>query len=184
MNDAAEKRLLQETAHGDGDALRYLYDRLGQRVFRYIFRLVGDHQKAEDLTIDTFTEVWRSAGKFRGDALVSTWVIGIARNLTMSDLRRNRVPMEELDDSFSYDPDPLQICAGGEQERLVKEALWRLPVIHREVLDLVFMQEMNYEQIACIVSIPVNTVKTRVFHAKAKLREILENMGVNRDDVF
>ncbi len=164
--------------------MRHLYDRLGQRVFRFIFRLVGDHQKAEALTIDTFTEVWRSARKFRGAAQVSTWVLGIARNLAMGHLRKNRVPLEELDDSISYDPDPVQAYAGRQQEKLLQDALGRLPVIHREVLDLVFMQEMNYEQIACIVSIPVNTVKTRVFHAKAKLREILETMGVNRDDVF
>ncbi len=164
--------------------MRHLYDRLGQRVFRFVFRLVGDHQKAEDLTIDAFTEVWRSARKFRGAAQVSTWVLGIARNLAMGHLRRNRVSLEELDDSISYDPDPDQAYAGRQLEQLIRDALRRLPVIHREVLDLVFMQEMNYEQIACIVSIPVNTVKTRVFHAKAKLREILETMGVNRDDVF
>jgi len=184
MNDADERRLLEEVARGDGDALRHLYDRLGQRVFRYISRLIGDHQRAEDLTIETFTEVWRSAKKFRGAALVSTWILGIGRNLAMGHLRRNRVPLEELDESLSCDHDPVEAFAGRQKEKLLQDALLRLPVIHREVLDLVFMQELNYEQIACLVSIPVNTVKTRVFHAKAKLRDILETMGVKRDDIF
>jgi len=139
---------------------------------------------AEDMMIDTYTEVWKSAKRFRGESKVLTWIIGISRNLAMNEFRKNRIKEHELNENMMIQPEQFHNCAGAEITQILEDALTRLPNNHREVLDLIFLQEMNYEDISQIINIPVNTVKTRVYYAKEKLRDILNFMGVTKDDLL
>jgi RNA polymerase sigma-70 factor (ECF subfamily) len=176
--------LIKAVAEGNEHAFRELYETTQRKVFHYLYRFTNDRHMAEDLVVDTYVEVWKSARKFRGESRVLTWIIGISRNIAMNAFRQNRVKESELDENMMSPPEQFQNCAGNEVNQILKDALNSMPVIHREILDLVFLQGMHYEEIARIVQIPVNTVKTRVFHAKEKLRSVLKYMGVTKNDLI
>ncbi len=167
----------------DESAFRQVYEATHKKTFQYLFRFTNSREMAEDLMIDTYTEVWKSAKKFGGRSKVSTWIIGIARNLAMSHFRKN-IGEDELDEDISCAPTQFAAKADCERSDVLGKALDLLSPKHREVLDLVFLQEMSYEEISEVIGIPVNTVKTRVFYAKDKLREVFDSMGIKRDDVL
>jgi len=185
MIEEPEFKLLKDVGKGDAQAFEQLYETTHKRVFQYLCRFTNDRHLAEDLTMDTYAEVWKSAGRFRGESKVATWMIGIARNMAMNEFRKNsRIKMQELDEDITDPPEQFHACAGTETAHILAEALNRLPISHREILDLVFLQGMNYEDISKIIDIPLNTVKTRVFYAKEKLRNALRFMGVTKDDLI
>lgn len=183
INDSEHITLLRRISQGDEQAFHDLYEATSRRVYHYLCRLAQDRHLAEDLAADTYVAVWKSSGKFRGDSQVITWIIGIARNVAMNEFRKNRRQELELDEDFRTEPSQFNDCAATESVLMLTEAITRLPVLHREIIDLVFMQGMRYEEIAKIIDIPVNTVKTRVFHAKEKLRNTLHLLGVKKDDL-
>ncbi len=177
-----ESELISRVSQGDEEAFSRLYELTHKRVYNYLYRLLQDKDTAEDIVVETFTEVWKGAGNFKGKSRVTTWIMGIARNLAMNELRKMR--RDEGIDHHKYisncdvrDTEPF------DRRRLIKEAMSRLSIKHREIMDLVFFHEMNYREISEVLKIPVNTVKTRVFYAKDALREVLSNMGVTRDDI-
>lgn len=177
--------LLKLIAKGDEKALKKLYEKTKNLVFSYVYQLCGDKILAEEIMINTYVEVWKSASKFEGRSKVETWILGIARNLTFNTFKKLSEKTElELNEDFPLEEDVFSKCAEKELIFLLKEAIKKLPLKHREVLNLVFLQNLKYEEISKILNIPVNTVKTRVFFAKRKLKEILAQMGVKKEDVF
>ena len=156
MNSDDDKRLMARIARGDRQAFTALYESTSTPVFHYLQRFLRSREGAEDMLIEVYTQVWQGAGKFRGQSKVRTWIFGIARNLALNELRRtsNR-PMDPLPETLA-------------------DALTELSAKHREIIDLVFFHEMLYSEIATLLDISVNTVKTRIHYAKAALEnEIL-----------
>jgi len=176
--------LLNGVAEKDESDFGKLYEATQRKVFHYLLRVTNSRELAEDLLIETYTEVWKSAKKFQGRSKVITWIIGIARNLAMNQIRKNRMEDTRLEGDPAYPSDQFLHSARAEKLQILEEALNRLSLKHREILDLVFLQEMAYEDIAQIMRLPVNTVKTRVFYAKEKLRAIMTGMGVKKDDLL
>lgn len=176
--------LINEMSKGNEDAFNQLYEITHGRVFKYLYRLTGNQQMAEDILIDTFTETWRSVKKYKGYSKVFTWMLGIARNLAMNEFRKRKMDEYEVDDDRAYSANQFHAFTETETSQILQEALNRLPIKHREILDLVFLHEMRYEDISQIINIPINTVKTRVFYAKEKLKSIINLMGIKRDDLI
>ncbi len=176
--------LMSNVSKKDETAFQQLYELTYKRVFQYIYRLTNNQETAEDLLIDTYTEVWKSSEKFQYRSKVLTWVTGIARNLAMNEFRKGKIKTCEVDEGISHPPDQFDNHGESETTQILQEALNLLPLKHREVLDLVFLQDMRYEEISQVMNIPVNTVKTRVFHAKDKLQKILTRMKVKKDDLI
>lgn len=165
MEDA---QLLAQVAHGDARAFQEFYARFAVRVFRYALTLVRDRHLAEEVVQETMVAVWKGAGSFRGRSQVSTWVFGIARNHALKLLHRLPAIVEE----------PEEEETAGEMESLdraerVQRAVAKLPGPEREVVVLAFYQGLSYREIAEILGIPEGTVKSRMFHAKRRLRELL-----------
>lgn len=179
-----ENRFIKDISRGDEDAFKELYEATNQKVFGYLYRLTNNQQMAEDVLIETYTEVWKSAKKYKGHSKVLTWIIGIARNLAMSEFRKSKTREYDITENIVYTQNQFLDCAESETLHILKGALNLLPVKHREVLDLVFLHGMRYEDISKITAIPLNTVKTRVFYAKGKLKNILKAMGFVRDDLL
>ncbi len=179
-----EQKLIKQISKGDEEAFRRLYEFTFKSVYRYIYSFVNNLETAEDLMIETYLQVWLSAKKFRGESKALTWIFGIARNLTMNEIKKKDYRHDELTNSESQKAEQFRLTAENEADYFMSMALKKLPIKHREVLDLIFMHELTYEEVAKILDIPLNTVKTRIFYAKEKLREILENMGVNKDAFF
>ena len=174
--------LLKKVCGGDEKAFRQLYDLTHKRVYFYLYRLVHGKQMAEDILVETYSEVWRCAKKFRGNSAVTTWIMGIARNLAMNELGKSKTH-ENIDDFPNLSSGVVPDAEPMDRQRLLKEAMIKLPLKHREILDLVFFHDLTYPEVSRMLNVPVNTVKTRVFYAKETLRNALNGMGVRKDDV-
>jgi len=166
---AEDRELISRVAAGDEAAFRQLYERYGDRVFRYALTLVRNLHLAEEVVQETMVAIWRGAGSFKGGSRVSTWIFGIARNQAHALLRREvrgeRVPEESL-----TLPDPAEAV---EREDRVLSALAKLPPDQREVVVLAFYEGLSYREIARLLGVLEGTVKSRMHFAKRKLREAL-----------
>ncbi len=178
-----ESKLLKLAAKGDENAFRQLYDSTYGKVSSYLYRLISDETLVEDVLVETYAAVWKGAKNFKGKSKVTTWIIGIARNTAMNELRKLKKPQEDIDAHYDIADDSLPDTESFDRPGLIKKALLKLSVKHREILDLVFFHEMKYPEVSELLNIPVSTVKTRVFYAKDALKDVLEHMGVNKHDL-
>jgi len=174
--------LLKKISKGDEEAFRELYDLTHKKVYYYLYRLLQGKQTAEDILVETYTEVWRGAKNFKGKSMVTTWIMAIARNLAMNELRKSKYH-ENIDNFPNLPSDTILDPEHFDKQRILKEAMLRLSMKHREILDLIFFHEMTYPEVSEILNIPISTVKTRVFYAKEALRGVLSQMGVKRDEL-
>jgi len=183
MQATSDEVLIGRIASGDRLAMQVLFARHHVKVYRFVLRLVRDQSTAEDLISEVFLDVWRQADRFQGRSTVSTWLLAIARFKALSALRRK--PNEELDDATAEAiedtaDDPETAVAKKEKSALIRKCLTGLSAEHREIIDLVYYHEKSVEEVAEIVGIPENTVKTRMFYARKKLAELLERAGMER----
>lgn len=172
----ADEVLLARVASGDEAAFEKLFLSYQKRLFRYLLGAVRSEAIAEELVCETMTDVWRNAGTFQGRSRVSTWIFAIASNKAKTVMRRPQ-PQEADREVLERLPDPAPGPADGvarqELAGQVRAALEHLTPEHRQVVELTFMHGFSYQEIATIAGCPVNTVKTRMFHAKRRLREAL-----------
>ncbi|MEA2935430.1 MAG: hypothetical protein QOD74_2076 [Variibacter sp.] len=183
MQTTSDDVLIGRIANGDRLAMQVLFARHHVRVYRFVLRLVGDASRAEDLISDVFLDVWRQAGRFEGRAQVTTWLLAIARFKALSALRKK--PDQELDDEAAGAIEdtadtPEVTVQKKEKSEILRECLKSLTAEHREIIDLVYYHEKSVEEVAEIVGIPENTVKTRMFYARKRLSELLKTAGVDR----
>lgn len=180
---ARDLELIKLIASHDRGAISLLYQRHHLRLFRYLLRFVKNEAVAEELVNETFLDVWRAAGKFEGRSQVSSWIISIGRNKAISLLRKKSDA--ELDDDYASGLEdgsdtPEVSTMKQDKAAAMRLCIDRLSDEHREVIDLVYYQEKAIKEIAIILSVPENTVKTRVFHARKKLSEHLKRAGIDR----
>jgi RNA polymerase sigma-70 factor (ECF subfamily) len=179
----SDEVLIERIAKGDRLAMQVLFARHHVRVYRFVLRLVGNQSVAEDLISEVFLDIWRQADRFEGRSAVSTWMLAIARFKALSALRKK--PEEELDEETAAaieDPedDPEVAMQKKDKSQVLRKCLEALSPEHREIIDLVYYHEKSVEEVAEIVGIPENTVKTRMFYARKKLAELLKAAGVER----
>lgn len=180
--NAVDTALLERIASDDRAALAELYERYYDRLLGFIYRLTGDLGTAQEGVNDVMLVVWRKADGFAGRSLVSTWIMGIAYRKAMrlgARLRRWTHRFKAADWSASVEP---VTGTGGLTDELVTRdllarAIRYLPPKQQAVVELTYFQGCSYEEIAGIVGCPENTVKTRMFHARAKLKEVLPQLG-------
>ena len=178
----SDEALIGLIASGDSDAMRLLFARNNVRVFRFLRRMVGNNVTAEDLLSDVFLEVWRNAGRFDARSQVSTWILGIARYKALSSLRQRS--FDELDDTYESVEDPADgpevSLQKAERSALLQDCLKQLSRPHREVIDLIYYHEQSIEEVARIIGVPPGTVKTRAFHARKRIAELMAARGVEQ----
>ncbi|MGE5337465.1 MAG: RNA polymerase sigma factor [Gemmatimonadota bacterium] len=163
--------LLQRIAARDRGALEELYTQYHRRLARFLTRLTFRYELAEEIINDTLWIVWQQAGDFRGASRVSTWIMGIAYRRALATLRHVSVrPGVSAVDEPEQAEDPATEI---EQRDLLNRALATLPLEQRLVLELTYYLGHSCEEIAAMTECPVNTVKTRMFHARRKLRQLL-----------
>jgi RNA polymerase sigma-70 factor (ECF subfamily) len=172
----SDEALIAAIASGDRAAMRILYNRHQVRVFRFAARLVDDAAAAEDVVSEAFTEVWRQADRFEGRSSVSTWIMSIARFKALS-VRRRRQEIE-LDENVAETvadqySTPEQILLETDRRAQLRACLSHLSPDHREIIDLVYYHDKTIEEVAEIVGVPKNTVKTRMFYARRRLAQLL-----------
>lgn len=182
-HNVAEQELLASVSTGDLHAFEQLYQLYEKRVFQYVCTLLRDHAAAEEVVSDTMLAVWQGAGRFAQTSRVSTWIFGIARHKALDAVRRyvrrqHDVDLDHATDLVQHDSDSIDRIHRDQVAALTQQAMSRLSQDHREILRLVFVEEFPYEEIAILLSIPSNTVKTRVFYAKQQLKRHLSGLHV------
>ena len=154
------------------------------RLYRFILKNIGHPDDAADLAQQAFVEAFRSLQSFRGESELSTWLYGIALNLVRGYLMRSpnrthRFESEEiLVDMPSHELDPNAQASLTETVSAVQMHFDALPIEMRTVLEMVTIDEMSYEEAAKELNIPIGTVRSRVFRARAQLKTALEASGV------
>jgi RNA polymerase sigma-70 factor (ECF subfamily) len=174
----AERALLESIASGDRGAIAELYAAYQPRLFRFVYRLTRSHSTTEELINDIMLAIWRGARNFRGDSKPSTWIFGIAYRQALKRLSRKKLSIAPY-----FDVDLVADSSGRsfEQEDWVHRGLDALPPAQRLAVELVFYLGLSYEEVATVTDCPVNTVKTRMFHARRKLREQLQDSASAAD---
>ena len=178
-----EREVIKRIARKDEKAFRELYENTSKKIYHYLLGMLKDPRKAEDIMIDTYTEVWRCAGKFRGDSKVSTWITGIARNLAFKEFRRKKLMTNSIEEHLHSLPAKEVAIDSFVRTDLLRKAMKKLSFAHKEILELVFYHEMSYKEISELLGIPVNTVKTRVYYAKENLKQVFVRMGIEKNDI-
>jgi RNA polymerase sigma-70 factor, ECF subfamily len=170
-----EVALLARVGARDREAFRQLYHLYHRRLSRFLARLTHRPETVEEIINDTLWVVWQKAQEFRGSSLVSTWILGIAYRRALKTLRR-----EQSADACMQPHDEWRGVAVDEGSRehadWLERALAQLPVEQRMVLELAYYLGYSCEEIAGIMDSPVNTVKTRMFHARQKMKTLLRSL--------
>jgi len=177
----SDSDLLKSVAQEDTAAFEQLYRLYEKRVFQYVRTLVDDPSIAEDVVIETMTAVWRGAATYAQTSTVSTWIFGVARHKAIDALRKpssrkESVSLDEAAELPAQQEGPIETMNRTQVADIMQKALKKLSRDHQEMMRLVFYEEMPYEEIASLLSIPENTVKTRVYHAKRQLKHLLETL--------
>lgn len=186
----ADAALVARCKGNDLTAFDEIVERYQHKIYGYVKRLVGNETDAEDITQEVFLKALSSLRTFREESSLQTWLFRIATNLCRDVHRRRQrekgwLPLwrypdgEECSGEESpieipdYRNDPERLLLREELSELLTQAIDRLPIAMREVLVLHDMESMSYEEIAHALGIPLGTVKSRLFHARSRLRDAL-----------
>jgi len=171
--------LVQTVAAGDQLALHSLYEQMHRIVFTLITRIVKNRETAEELTVDVFHDIWRTASSYdpAGGSVVG-WIMNQARSRAIDRLRLDH--RKKRINTFAGEPlttgtanDPEQACELEEQSRFLRSALEILTPEERQVIETAFFSELTYQEAAAKLNQPIGTVKTRIRSGLSKLREAL-----------
>jgi RNA polymerase sigma-70 factor (ECF subfamily) len=171
----AEMALLARIIDGDRTAFEDLYRLYHPRLTRFLLNLIRRPTLIEEVLNDTMMVVWDRADSFNGASKLSTWIFAIAYRKAMKGLKRQDEAVEdkEADNRVSADASPEEQSARHRINGLLMSAMDDLSPAHRAVVDLTYFHELGYREIAAILECPVDTVKTRMFHARRHLRRRL-----------
>jgi RNA polymerase sigma-70 factor, ECF subfamily len=177
LRETGDRKLLARVAAGDREAFRELYIAYHRRLARFLTRLTRRYDVAEEVINDALWVVWKRAGDFRGESRVSTWIMGIAYRRALKTLgSRNQQPFVAI----PIESQPMVAAdelGAAETSEWILLGMEQLPTEQRMVLEFAYGYGHSCEEIAQIMDCPVNTVKTRLFHARAKLRAILPGLA-------
>ena len=190
MNNLDDSTLLQQIAAADSTALGLLYDRYGRLIYSISFQIVNDAILAEEVTQDVFVQVWKKASTYDStQGKVTTWLISIARNRTIDQLRRRKIRPESRsvawDDCCEDNADssiPIELgVIDTERRTVLLTALSALPTDQREALSLAYFNGMTQQEIADTLHQPLGTIKTRIRLALQKLRTTIESQPIRNE---
>ena len=170
-----ETRLIARICAGDLRAFETLYRLYHPRLSHFLMRMLRRPAVVEEVLDDTLMVVWNRAETFNGRSKVSTWIFAIGYRKALKALRKLDEPVEDAlaGRRASEDAGPEQRLAQRQVQAVLNEALDDLSRDHRTVVDLAYFHELGYREIAEIMDCPVDTVKTRMYHARRNLRVTL-----------
>ncbi|MEP6872994.1 MAG: sigma-70 family RNA polymerase sigma factor [Burkholderiales bacterium] len=173
--EPAQVRLIGRVAAGDLRAFEQLYRSYHARLTRFLDRMTRRRSLVEEVLNDTMLVVWNRADRFNGTSKVCTWIFAIAYRKGLKALQRQDEAVEDqtLDERAATGAGPEQQMEQRQASSGLVRALDALSDDHRMVVELTYFHGMGYREIAEIVDCPVDTVKTRMFHARRRLRALL-----------
>jgi RNA polymerase sigma-70 factor (ECF subfamily) len=191
VDDKDEARLVERLVARDERAFNELVRAYERRVFGLVLRMLGNRAEAEELTQEVFVQIFKAIATFRGDSKLSTWIYRIAVNLCKNRAKYLRVRHEDKKDAIEDLAEraplgeagrsnvgqierPDEALAGRQTEAIVQEAIAAIDPVFKECLVLRDVEELSYEEIGEITGLPPGTVKSRIFRARAQLKELVE----------
>ncbi len=174
-----DKALLLRIIDKDHQAFQQLYLAYHDHLYRFMFRMLRQHDQVSALVDDVMLVVWQNARSFRGQSKASTWIMGIAHRIALKAYRKNKQYSERHNTEQELEQIADQPEAGPEHttyrhqiQKIIQQGLNAISADKRSVVELT-MRGYSYSDIAEIVQCPVNTVKTRMFHARRELSAFL-----------
>jgi RNA polymerase sigma-70 factor (ECF subfamily) len=174
----SDEVLISRIAKGEQVALRALMDRHQVRISRFVRRFVSDRSLVDDLVCDTFFAAWQQAPHFENRSSVATWLMAIARYKALSARERQTLPTEPLDEVLAttivetrLQPDA--VVERDDWARFLRQCLGSLPAEQALLIELVYYRDKSIKEVALLMGIPENTVKSRMFLARKKLAAML-----------
>jgi len=180
---AKDAELLGQVAQGDRQAFSQLYLKYQPKLVSYCARLLRDDvAQAADIVDEALFDVWRSAGRFEGKSKPSTWIYSITRNKLVSWLRKtSEVSMDDESIMLSMvdqAPTPEEHKVDDDMKMQLIRMMNHLTDEHRDVLKLTYFEDKSVKEVATLLDISENTVKTRMFYARKRLGQMLEKAGI------
>ena len=182
---------LRKAARGDEKAFEALLSPHLNTIYRICLRMLGNEKDAEDCAQETLLRVWRALPNYRGEAKFSTWVCRIAVNLCLDELRRQKAKqtqsldeMREAGYDAADDDTPESHVQQSETKKTVEKVLGTLSEEHRTMLILRDVQGFSYDEIAQMLSLPLNTVKSRISRARANFCKEYRKYAEQNGDFF
>jgi RNA polymerase sigma-70 factor (ECF subfamily) len=181
-SEALELQLLAGVRQGRRGEFEALYRLYHPRLWRFLAHMMRRPDGIEEVLNDTMMVVWQRADGFDGRSKLSTWIFGIAYRKALKALNRMdlAVEAEEVDESADPGPGPEQQLGLAQLRERLRGALAELSFEHRAVVELCYFHDMAYAEIAAVVGCPPETVKTRMFYARRRLRLLLDDLGEHK----
>ena len=174
------EELVRGCAKGDSTALSALYDQTSSLVYGVALRVLANPADAEEITIDVYTQVWRTAANFENTrGSVTAWLIMLARSRAIDRIRsratrmRRETPVVEAAAIPDAGDNPEAVTEAGQRQARVRAAMAGLPQDQRKVVELAFFSGLSHAELAERLQLPLGTVKTRIRSSMMKLRESL-----------
>lgn len=182
--DYSDEELARAYCEGNGDCLEELIRRYMKPIFNFAYRMTGNYAEADDISQDVFVQVYRALPSARLDLPFKPWLYVIARNKCLDYLKRKRaLDFSALEDPETHespmdavadrDPLPEEMLERNDLQRMLREAIVRLPERYRAVVSLRYAGGLSFAEIAATLDLPENTVKTHFQRAKVLLRREL-----------
>lgn len=181
MDDTwSDNQLIEATLQGRLDAFDILVTRYRNVVYRYLFKNGNLAHAAEDLTQDTFVSAYQKLSSFKGESKFSTWLIGIALNIMRNyanrseDMRYDKVSTEYIAEIYDEKDNPHHTLEKKNLLLSMQDALNQLPKDLKEILIMVSLEGVSYEEVSQMLNLPIGTVKSKLFRAREQLRNHLK----------
>jgi RNA polymerase sigma-70 factor, ECF subfamily len=172
MQDADDAALVERSASGDTDAFEVLVGRYERVLFRVAFRMLGDYDDARDATQAAFVKAFQKLDTFDPRFRFFSWIYRILLNECLN-ARRDRHPLGPVAPELVAAGSPLDALNAADRRRVIQAALLALPMEYRQVIVLRHFGELNYDDIASTLGVPVSTVKSRLHTARQRLFDLL-----------
>jgi RNA polymerase sigma factor (sigma-70 family) len=174
--------LIRRVAAKDRQAFETLYHRYARRLYGYLAKFIRQPEVVEEVLNDVMLVLWQNASRFDNTSRLSTWILGIAHHKALKALARSSKPPADAlptTPEWSDREDPEGVVIRQELGHILTRALDALPPEQRAVVELTFYHGCSYREVAAITGCPVNTVKTRMFHARRRLVQLLARLGIH-----
>ncbi len=180
VTDHEERELVRKALAGDERAFRKLLERHYTLIYSVVRGVAGQRAETEDIVQEVFIKIYRALGDFRGESRLSTWIYRIARNEALNAMDRRKPQVIPIEDCADL-PDTGESPEASYRRRMSRERLERfmerLDEKERVAIELRYVGEKSYEEIADIMGIPLGTVKTHIHRAKLSLKRMMTGAG-------
>lgn len=188
LSVAADCELVAGAVEGREEGFEELVRRYQRPIAAYVYRMVGDYDAALDLTQEVFIKVYNSLARYRSEFKFSTWIYKIAHNASVDYLRRNSTREQAITSEVDGEEREMPVMSrklSPEQEYAVEErraeierVVRQLPAAYRELIILRHQHDLSYDEIAEVMSLPLGTVKNRLFRAREMMRQQFVDRGI------